>query len=275
MNTSIFISSYRKDFPWLKYCIRSINKFCIGFYEVVIQFPDTDWDEFTRIIGPEIMGQNKIRYFPIAGKEWPEKGFLWHEAQIMHADKICKNADFISHFDSDAIFTEPVTPETFIENGKPYLQYESFDSISKRHPGVLRWQECTQKCLPFDVLLETMRGLPHTYEINTYEKARDLMMLHTQMDVNEYIMGCVNSFPQTFCEHVTLGSVAVQCFPNDYITINMGHQENKDLSRYPVRQHWSHGDMKKPQQIWVYGKEKVVIPTQVFSEYGLENQVIA
>lgn len=269
MNTSILICSYKRDFPYLKFCIRSINKYARGFHEVVIQIPDTDWTEFTDLIGPEIMSQNEVKYVPIAGKEWPGKGFLWHEAQILHADKLCRNADFISHMDSDAFFTEPVTPETFIKDGKPYLQYESFDSIGKRHPGVLEWQKCTQACLPFDVKLETMRGLPHTYEINTYEKTRDLMMLHTKMDVNEYIMQQRNEFPQTFCEHVTLGNVALQCFANDYEAINMEHQENKDRSRYPVIQLWSHGPPNQPMQIWIYGKQKVVIPQQVWKEHGL------
>lgn len=269
MKASFFICTYKKDFPYLKYMVRSFNKFVRGFHEVVIQFPDTDWPEFTAMIGPEIMSQTDIKYVPIAGKEWPGKGFLWHMAQIIHADQHCRGADFILHFDSDAIFTEPVTPDTFIKDGKPYIQYESFDSIGKRHPGVLEWQKAAQKCLPFDILNETMRGLPHCYEVNTYEKTRDLMMIHTQMDVNDYIAQQKNEYPQSFCEHVTLGNVALQCFGNDYIPINMSHQENPDHSKWPVRQHWSHGAIDKPQQLWVFGKERVVIPMKIFQEYGL------
>lgn len=270
VNASFFICTYKRDFPYLKYCVRSLNRFARGFHEVVIQFPEEDWPQFTEIIGPEIMGQDTIKYVPIAGKEWPGKGMLWHMAQIMHADKLCRNADYILHFDSDAIFTEPITPDTFIKYGRPYLQYERFESIGKRHPGVLQWQKNTQNCLQFDIHFETMRGLPHCYEINTYEKARDLMMLKTQMDVNEYIMQGRNEYPQEFCEHVTLGNVAIQCFAKDYELIDMSLQENPDRSRWPVIQAWSHGDPSKPQQIWVYGKEKVIIPKQVWKEQGLE-----
>lgn len=269
VNASFFICSYKRDFPYLKYMVRSFNRFVRGFHEVVIQIPDTDWGEFTEIIGPEIMGQDQVKYVPIAGKEWEGKGKLWHMSQILHADKHCREADYILHFDSDAIFTEPVTPETFIKDGKPYLQYESYSSIGRRHPGVLKWQECTQKCLPFNVLVETMRGLPHCYEINTYEKTRELMMLKTQMDCNDYIKQQRNEFPQTWAEHPTLGAVALQCFPNDYIGINMEHQENPDRSRWPTRQNWSHGAIDKPQQVWVFGKEKVIIPMKVYEEYGL------
>src|SRR5689334_6680397 len=121
MNTSILILTHKKDFGYLKYCVRSINKFARNFHEVVLLFPDTDWGEFTDIIGPEIMSQNEIKYIPLAGKEWPGRGMLWHMHEIMHADKHCRDADFIGHMDSDSIFIEPVTPETFIKDGKPYL----------------------------------------------------------------------------------------------------------------------------------------------------------
>jgi hypothetical protein len=266
---SFFVCSYKKDFHYLKWMVRSFNKFVRGFHEVVIQIPDTDWPEFTEIIGPEIMSQNEVKYVPIAGKEWAGQGMLWHMHEIMHADKHCRNADYVLHFDSDSIFTEPVTPDTFIKDGKPYLQYERFESIGRRHPGVLQWQKNTQSCLPFEIHFETMRGLPHCYEINTYEKARDLMMLKTQMAVDEWIKRGPNAYPQEFCEHVTLGNVAIQCFHKDYELIDMGIQDNQDRSRWPVRQHWSHSPPNLPQDIWVFGKQKVVIPNRVFEEVGL------
>lgn len=269
MKTSLFISTFKRDFCYLKYCVRSINKFCRGFHEVVIQFPDTDWAEFTSVIGPEIMAQDNVKYVPIAGKEWPGKGMLWHEHEIVNADRHCRGADFIGHFDSDAIFTDHVTPDTFLKDGKPYLQYEYFEIIGKRHPGVLNWKTASEACLPFDILYETMRGLPHFYELNTYEMTRDLMMQKTKMDVGEYIRGCRNEYPQTFCEHVTLGNVAIHCFASDYELIEQSRNPNPDVSRWPVIQCWSHGDINKPQDLWIFGKQKMVVPMQVFADYGL------
>jgi hypothetical protein len=269
VNTSLFICSYARDFGYLKYAVRSINKFARDFHEVVIQIPDTDWGPFTEIIGPEIMSQREVKYVPLAMKEWPGKGMCHHMWCIMNADRHCRSADFIGHFDSDAIFTEPVTPETFIKDGKPFLQYERFESIGKRHPGVLQWQKNAQACLPFEIHFETMRGLPHFYELNTYEKARDLMMLHTKMSVEDWIKQGPNTYPQFFCEHVTLGNVAIQCFHQDYELIDMGLQDNPDRSRWPVRQAWSHGDIDKPQQVWVFGKQQTIVPINVFKEYGL------
>lgn len=269
MNASLFISSYKRDFPYLKYCVRSINKFARGFHEVVLQIPDTDWAEFTDLIGPEIMGQDTIKYVPLALKEWPGKGFLFHMFSIMNADKHCRNADFIGHFDSDAIFTEPVTPDTFIKDGKPILQYERFESIGKRHPGVLKWQQNAQACLPFPIHYEAMRGLPHFYELNTYERARELIEQHARMGLDEWIKRGPNAYPQDFAEHVTLGNVAIHCFHEDYQLVDMAMQDNPDRSRWPTRQHWSHGQINLPQNIWVFGKEQTVIPLQVYAQYGL------
>lgn len=274
MNTSIFISSYKRDFPYLRTCIQSINRFCRGFYEVVIQFPETDWPEFTEKIGPEIMSQSEIKYVPLAMNEWPGKGMLFHMNAIVHADTHCHNADFIGHFDSDAFFTEPVTPETFIKDGKPYLQYERFESIGKRHGGVMKWQENARRCLPFEIHYETMRGLPHFYEINTYEKTRDLMMLKTQMSVEEYIKQGRNEYPQEFCEHVTLGNVAIHCFHQDYELIDMATQQNPDCSRWPVIQCWSHGPPHLPQDIWIKGKQRVIIPRQLWKEHGFDYELL-
>lgn len=275
LNTSLFIASYRRDFQYLKHCVRSINKNCRGFHQVVIQIPDTDWEDFTDFIGPETMSQKEINYVVIAGKEWPERGMLWHMREIVHADQHCRNADFIGHFDSDAIFTEPVTPETFIKEGKPYLQYERFESIGRRHPGVLQWQRNAQACLPFPIHYESMRGLPHFYEINTYEKARELMVQHTGMSVDDWIGKGPNKYPQEFCEHVTLGNVAIHCFHEDYELIDMALQANPDRSRWPVVQLWSHGAIDKPQNIWIYGEQKIVVPMAVFAHHGLAQSAIS
>src|ERR1044072_3885420 len=56
--TSLLIITYKRDFRYLVFCVRSLNKFLRGFEEVVILFPETDWAEFTTQIGPEIMGQD-------------------------------------------------------------------------------------------------------------------------------------------------------------------------------------------------------------------------
>lgn len=273
MKTDIFIVTYKRDFRYLKFCVRSINKFASGFNEVVILFPETDWSEFTLDIGPEIMGQSRIKYIPRAGQEWPGKGFLWHEHEIMFSDKHCPDADFICHFDPDCIFTGPVTPETFIQDGKPILRYEAYSSIGVRHPGVLAWKHATESCLPFECKYEVMRCHPEVYGISLYQRARDLMELKTGKSVTEYIMAQKNDHPQTFAEFPTLGSVAMETFPDKYILHDMSKQANPDRAEVPVIQSWSHQAPDLPVDLWIWGEKKRVIPIEIFKEYGLTDSL--
>lgn len=273
MKCSILCVTYKRDFRYLKYMIRSINKFATGFHEVVILFPDTDWAEFTAEIGPEIMGQTRITYKPIAGQEWPGKGFLWHEWQILNSDYNCPDADFVAHFDPDCIFTGPVSPGTFIKDDKPILRYELFESIGRRHPGVMKWKEAAESCLPFSVPWECMRGHPEVYHLGLYPRTRELMELKVGKDVEGWIKEQRNEFPQTFAEYPTLGAVAMQTFTDKYIPFDQGKQRNPDRAETPVIQFWSHSPPEHPVDLWIWGEQKRVVPLDVLKDYGLLDPV--
>lgn len=274
MKTSILIVTHKKDFRYLVYCIRSINKFARGWEDVTILFPETDWSEFTTMIGPEIMGQDTIKYRPIGSPEWEGKGMLWHEWQVTCADHWCPNVDFIAHFDSDCIFTGPVSPEAFIKEGKPILRYELFESIGRRHPGVLRWKEAAESCLPFPVPWECMRGHPEVYHIGLYARTRELMEMKLGESPEKWVFRQQNTFPQTYAEYPTLGAVAMQTFTDKYIPFDQSKEPNPDRAETPVIQFWSHGDPDKDQPIWIWGEQKHIIPLNVCADYGLLEPVL-
>lgn len=266
MKTELFICSFHKDFPYLSYCLRSIEKFARGFSGVTIVVPDYDLSTLNKMVC-ELSGESGIPFYCKSGPEWENKGFLWHEAQIVRADEWCPAADFICHFDSDCIFTEPVTPERFFCSGKPILRYEAYATIGARVPGVLKWKEATEACVPFKSLYETMRCHTMTHIRDTYAKTRQLIEQTTGKNWYEYILSCRNEYPQTFAEFPTLGAVAMECFPNRYFLYDCGKQSNPDRQDIPVIQFWSHGKTDEPQHIWVFGKQTHVIPEQVVREY--------
>lgn len=268
MKTSFFICTFKRDFRYLKYMVRSFNKFVRGFHEVVILFPETDWGEFTSQVGPEIMSQNDIRYRPMAGQEWPHKGMLWHEWQVTCADVWCHDSDFICHFDSDCIFTKPVTPETFIPDGKPILRYERFETIGKRHPGTLKWKEAAESCLPFPVPWETMRGHPEVYHHGLYSQTRRFMEKKLGENPEKWVRKQRNAFPQSFAEYPTLGAVAMFSFPEKYTLVDMAKQPNPDFQNTPVVQFWGHGSLHEKQATWIDGKEQTIIPMEVIRANG-------
>lgn len=231
MNHEILMVSYRRDFRYLKYCLRSISKFASGFTSRLI-VPNRDFAEAV-----ELVRQHNPATAVASGDEWSGKGMLWHMYVIMYSDEWCPTADVVLHVDSDCVFTEPVTPEDYMVNGKPLMLYESFASLGPKHSEVLKWQQCTRNNLPWEPLYETMRRHPEVYCRRLYPRARAMMQQKTGKTVEEYLKGCENTFPQNFCEHVTLGNVAIHEFPDDY--------EFYDLSVKPwppnkLRQAWSH-----------------------------------
>ncbi len=263
--TDILIVNYARDFPYLEWCLRSIQKFARGFHRLLIIVPDRDLTLLKEVLHrvPLFGFSDKnepIKFLEIQGiDEWPDKGMLHHMSVIMHAD-IYSDSDFICHIDSDTIFTAPVTPDTFIKNGKPILQYERFESIGQRHPGVVEWQKVTQNCLPFAIHYETMRQHGETYSRATYAEARKLMQQKTGQSVDDYIRSGRNAFPQEFCEFVTLGNVAIHCFPDKYHLVDNALKENPDKGDFPIGQFWSHSALDLPQDIWWEGVQRKIIP---------------
>lgn len=268
MKVSIFICSYRKHFPYLIYCLRSIERFARGFNGVTILVPDEDIEELRQITG-SLSGESGMLFHCVSGEEWPGKGFLWHMAQILRADEWCPEADYIAHFDSDCIFTEPVKPSRFFCQGKPILRYEAYATIGERHPGVLRWREAAEACLPFKVPHETMRCHPEVYWKGTYRKVRDLMSATTGQSYLDYIRNCRNEFPQTFAEHPTIGAVAMRYHQDEYHLHDCATQPNPDRQDTPVIQFWSHAPLDQPQKIWIFGEQETVVPSEVIARYGL------
>lgn len=112
MTASIFIKSYPPDYGWLSYALRSINKFCHGFSEIVVAIPE----------GSDLpLTQERVVKIP----EPAEHNYLWQQCCKVSADKHCKG-DMIVYFDSDAIFTKDVYafdsiegPSPFVTDGKP------------------------------------------------------------------------------------------------------------------------------------------------------------
>lgn len=264
MTCDILIVTFARDFPYLSYCLKSIDKFVRGINGVYLLVPHEDVDGARAIVN----ATPKARDFPILVNgyaEKPGKGMLWHMRQILYADTWA-TADIIAHLDADCVFDSPVSPEKdFLdENGRIILRYEPFTSICKRHDAMARWQECTQRCLPFSVKHETMRGHPEVYNRSTYPLARDLVQRKVNMRIDEYILSCQNEFPQTFCEHVTLGNVAMERQPALYHPFCQVNDTPTPDNK--VFQAWSHGPIDQPQDLWYKGKQERFVPKEMFEK---------
>jgi len=260
--TRLFIVTYAKDFVYLEYCLRSIQKFATGFVGTTILVPTKDVPALRIIINNSGIKNVIVK----SGYEWAKKGMLWHLVQKCRADEWCPDADYIAHFDADCVFTSPVTPETFFKDGKPLLRYEPFATLSLRQPNILNWKAAAERCLPFTVNNEGMRGHPEVYHRTLYAKTRELVEQKTKLPFNDFVKSTRNEFPQEFCEFVTLSAVAQELFKDNYFFVDLSKEPNPDKSPYPVCQFWSHGEITKPQTIWIDGKTKEVTPKILMEE---------
>jgi hypothetical protein len=264
---TIFIVTFARDFAYLRLFLKSLQKFASGFEELVILVPVPDWHELDLIMRDA--GPLPCSFRTLGADEWPGKGMMWHEAQIMLGNEWCPGAKLIAHTDSDTIFTRPCTPDDFKSGGKPLLRYESFKTIGARHHGVMEWQRVTELCLPIPVPNETMRNHMAVHIPETYIKARQLIEEKTKQPWAEYVRGCKNDFPNGFCEFVTLGTVAMHFFPDRYALSDAGKQTNPDFCPLPIGQFWSHRPPDQMQEIWWDGVGQKIVPVNKCRELGI------
>jgi len=245
MTTDILIVSCAKHFPWLKYCLRSINRFAKGFRQVKLLVPWDDMQALQQCL-IEFNGVDSIAIRVTPYDDWPGKGFLRHEPIIMEADKFT-SADLILHFDSDCLFTAPITPEDYMIDGKPVLMHATYHWLMTTQQANLgMWKATVEKCLGGTSDHEFMRRHPAVHYPKTYQKARECIQAYTGKDPGEYIKSCEEGFPQGFCEFNTLGEVAWRHFRGDY---RFWNQETEGFIKpHNVVQFWSHASPDVPQK---------------------------
>jgi len=263
MKMELLLVTYRRDIPYAEFCLKSVAKFATGFSALRVVVPHEDVEAFQQLTYCGIQFPFKV----YGHDDWPGQGFLCHEYQIMMADRWCPDADFIGHIDADICFTEAVTPDDYIKDGRPYLRYEPFSRIGQRHHGVAVWQDVTQRCLPFPVLNECMRAHPGVFHHGLYARAREMMIKKTTMPLEVYLKEQRNEYPQTFCEFNTLGNVAMHEFPDHYNFVEQ--QDDKPTPDNKLIQYWSHGSIGEPQDIWYRGKEQRIVPIEFIKGLGL------
>lgn len=147
MTTDLFVKSFSNDYEWLKYCLRSIQRFATGFRRVVVVVPQGEKPP---------TGTAEV-VFHVA--EYGEP-YDFQQVIKMHADHFT-DAEFICVTDSDTIFTRPVRPEDFIADQRrvrwlytPYVSLSGDDSQT--------WKKVTEKFIGHEVGFEFMRRQPFT-----------------------------------------------------------------------------------------------------------------
>lgn len=148
LTCDIFIKTYDKVADWHQFAMRSIDRFCTGFRKVVT------------------IGQQPIENYQAM------------QVHKLNAD-LHTDADYILTTDSDTLFCQPVTPETYMREGKTIWLHRTWeDAIREEGDAVKRWHSGMTKFFGREPELEFMcrhpellpRWLYSAFRIFCYER---------------------------------------------------------------------------------------------------------
>jgi hypothetical protein len=218
MTTDLFIRTWRNDFEWLKYCLKSSKKHLRGFRNIHLAMSDADAD----LLGP-VDGCIIHR----TGRDWGD-GYIQQMNDKLHAD-LYTDADFICHTDSDCVWTRDLRPEDLMENGKPVYLMHPFGG--EYNP----WPPIVEKILGWRSPFSFMLRHPFLYPRGVYQEYRNFVEIrHGNTPLAHYI----EAQPyREFIEYESMGAWAHR-YAHDAFTW-------KDQADFPVfvRQEWSWGGL--------------------------------
>lgn len=184
----------------------------------------------------------------------PPNGFVDHMIQKCLADQHCPDADYIFHTDSDVIFCEPATPETFFQNGKPIMLVEPYEHLrAVRNPAAC-WELSTRRILGWSPRYETMRRHGTVYPRDLYGRFRRYIEDKCHRAFREVMLA-----EKVWSEFNCLGSFAQQTCPDLFHTIDVSREP---WPAHPLVQFWSLGAMDQPVDIWIKGQLRRVVPVE-------------
>lgn len=225
----IFVKTWEPDYPWLEYCLLSIGKFASGFRQIIV-ISDESGPGIESLIGPKELPHAGIRFQAVGSQ--PD-GYLWQQVLKLDADKYT-DASHILYIDSDTIFTMPVTPETYLQDGKILWMMTPYDKTSTP------WQPIIEKFMKRSVAFEFMRRAPQMVPRWLLSEMRAFCEREHKMTLDAYILAQPH---RSFSEFNALGAFAHTFFRDEFIWINT---EEVDPGAWPlltVRQSWSRGGL--------------------------------
>ena len=199
MTYDIFYRTYYGDAAWLDYSLQSIHKFVTGYSSVVVTAPESSRE----IIEPIVL---KHGFKFIVCDAIHADDYVGQQATKMYAD-LYTTSDIVVHVDSDLIFTQNVTLQSFLnaEGTKPLNLKTKYVDI------VTPWKDITEHNVKFDVQYEYMRRIPLTYPREIYRNVRDHIEKVHGVTFYEFIRSITN---REMSEFNIIGAVSEQYYPN-------------------------------------------------------------
>jgi len=216
----IFIRTYKKDLVWLKYCLKSIQKYVTGYRRIVICIPYNqkylldDWN----------LTQEKIE-----GCEIYHDDYLGQQISKLLADAYC-GSKYVLFVDSDCVFTDNFDCSSMLNGENPILYKTHYSQVG----DAMCWKPITERALNAACEFEYMRRMPLMFRSETIADLRTYMELIHGVTMETY----VNSQPlRQFSEFNALGAFAERFYHEQYHFINT----DSGVEPLPCKQFWSWG----------------------------------
>ena len=206
--TDIFVKTCLHDRDYHQYCLRSIEKFCTGFRNTVV-----------------IEGEHP-------------RGYLQQQVVKLHADQHT-DADFILVTDSDTLFNQPVTPESFMVDGKPIWLHTPWTPEMR---AVVPWFDPMQRFFGEEPPAEFMRRQPFMFPRIVLQTLREFCLSKHGRHIGDYIMDS-----KSFSEWNILG---YHCWKHHHDLFHWVDTSKDPLPELRVYQAWSHDPLEKNAPIF-------------------------
>lgn len=204
MTVDIFIKTCEHDDEYHAYCLESINKYCSNFRNVIVV------------------------------KDEHENGYIHQQVVKLHANEY-SDADFILVTDSDTLFNRPVTPETFMHDGKPIWYMTPFADLLQ-HDGLRNWYKVMTDFCGQEPPYEFMRRQPFMFPRKVLSSIQEYCVKTHGRTLKQYPFD-----KGTFSEWNVLG---FYCWLNHNDEFSWVNTDN-GLPECPVTQFWSHDPVSR------------------------------
>lgn len=229
------------EIDWLKYNLRSMRKWLIGFQGITIAHPRKEDNLFKPLA--EQFDCRLYGYDEVDGK-----GFVQHQAIMALADTFLPKATtHVLHVDADCCFKMSTTPMDFFSDDKPIYLWRTYDSLSKADPknpnskvvsDCAMWKEPTEWQLGMKVNEYTMTRLPTILPIEFYAPYRAHVEKVHRKPFLQFHLDSKNDHPSQSMDFTAYGAWAFHFMHDKFRWFDCENEE------YPIdrlQQYWGHG----------------------------------
>lgn len=243
----IFVASYARDFVWLEYLLRSIERYVVDFLPPVVVVPESDVAA-AEAVSARCRSRALVRTqvgAPADASKW--RRFLSAQVAMLESDLHCPDAEFIWLFGSDCFVHGMLTPSMGLgPSGRAVMPYSPYAALPI---GPQCWRASTEHLIQVpSVEFEFMRRLPLVYPAELYRRTRAHVAAAFGAPFRDVVFDTERRGLKA-SESNVLGAYAWHFFRDAFEWVDVSVHPERDVT-FPAIQFWSHGGLDLPCDQW-------------------------